>query len=699
MAVPSYTTDLSSQTISECESNSTPLVFTNIGTGADATETDYFIQKTACVSKPFNITAGGIYVTTSQAITTSGHCFWAWYYFGCPNALLGETSGGMQAMVGQSVSNYDKWDIFGSDTYTYGGWRCVPVDILNIGYDDRVGSGKGSSPYLIFGVYANTSTGIGKGNPLGIDVMRYGRGEMRIAGGSSGDGYATFSGFATENDSINNRWGLFQVIDGAYLWQGLMILGYGALTEFTDSNKNILIANTKKVQSDFNKIEIRNASSIINWTGIQISSLGTTAKGLFVMTDNADVNLDTCTFIDMGTFTFQSNAVSIGTIFRRCELVTQGGAPFTNCTFDSTNDTAKALLSNNPANLSNCNFISSGTKHGVEFNTQGTFTWSGNIFTGYASTDGSTGDEAVYNNCTPYNTGQTHPSSNQDSTLSLRSDAGGTSATGESFAAGATKILSVARFYLKKTGSPTGNATAKIYAVTGSSGSYTPTGTALATSENFNVANLTGSYAMNSFIFKLTNSITLTSTTNYFVVIDVSATTSSAGNTIDVGYENTTPSFATGNAATYAVTGSTWTNQAYDLIFDCYTDGAIILNLSGGGSTPTIRNAIGCSTSISASVNISVYVVDTSNSPLNDVQVAIFRTSDDLEIMNKDTGYDVEGNGYATTTYNGTTPANIYLRVRKASTGTKYIPVSSTGTIQSGSGYSTTITLSIDTNA
>ena len=157
MAVPTYTTDLSAQTISECESNSTPLVFTNIGTGADATETDYFIQKTACVSKPFNITTGGIYCTTSVAITTSGYCFWAWYYFGAPNALLGETSGGMQALVGQSSTAYDTWDVFGSDTYTYGGWRCIPVDILNIGYDDRVGAGMGSSPYLVFCVYAKTS--------------------------------------------------------------------------------------------------------------------------------------------------------------------------------------------------------------------------------------------------------------------------------------------------------------------------------------------------------------------------------------------------------------------------------------------------------------------------------------------------------------------------------------------------------------
>ena len=207
MAAASYTTDLSSQVISACDSNSTPLTFTNIGTGADATETDYYIQGSACVSKPFNITTGGIYVTTSQAIT-SGQCYWAWYYFACPNALLTEVNGGLQAMVGQSATNYDRWDVRGSDTYTYGGWVCVPIDPINVTQDDRAGTGKGSSPFLVFGVYCNTSVGIAKGNPLGIDIMRYGRGEARMNGGDLANGYATFAGFATQNDNTSNRWGL-----------------------------------------------------------------------------------------------------------------------------------------------------------------------------------------------------------------------------------------------------------------------------------------------------------------------------------------------------------------------------------------------------------------------------------------------------------------------------------------------------------
>jgi len=692
MAVPTYTTDLAAIDPNLSE---TTTGWTNIGTGAPANEGDYFIQGSFCVSKGAwsAATRGLNFNYTSSLSISSPSAVLMWVYYACPNALAAESAGGIQVIIGSSTTtNFKRWYVRGSDTYTYGGWYCYAVD-PTVTADATTGSPTTALQY--FGAQANVTGSVAKGNPFGVDALRYGR-EFRIYDGSTADGYATFSGAAATNDSTSNRWGLCQSIDGGYLVQGLMVFGYSAAVDFRDSNTSILIAVTKKVVSSFNAFEVRNASSRVDWTNISFLALGTTSRGNFITTDNADINITSCTFTAMGTFTFQSGATILSSTFRRCNLVTQGGAVFTGSTFDSTNDSAKAIIVSNPANIASCTFTSSGTKHGIEFTTQGTYSWSGNIFTGYAASDGSTGNEAVYNNCTPYNTGQTYASSNQDSTLSLRSDAGGTSAAGESFAAGATKILSTARFYLKKSGSPSGSATAKIYAVTGSSGSYTPTGAALATSENFNVASLGGGYAMAKFQFKLTNCISLTSGTDYFVILDVSATTSSSGNTIDVGYDGT-PAFATGNAATYV--SPTWTAQTYDIIFDCYTDGAIILNLSGGGTTPTIRNAIGCSTSISASVDISVYVVNAANSPLNDVQVAIFKVSDDSEIMNKDTGYDPAGDGYATYSYNGSTPASIYVRVRKSTvSATRYIPISTTGTIKSSTGYSATFTLQVDPN-
>ena len=66
--------------------------------------------------------------------------------------------------------------------------------------------------------------------------------------------------------------------------------------------------------------------------------------------------------------------------------------------------------------------------------------------------------------------------------------AGGNPAVGQSFT-GNGLILNSAEFYLKKKGSPTGNAVVKIYAHSGTYGtSSVPTGSALATSDNFDVS-------------------------------------------------------------------------------------------------------------------------------------------------------------------------------------------------------------------
>jgi hypothetical protein len=72
-----------------------------------------------------------------------------------------------------------------------------------------------------------------------VDVIRYGRGEIRIAGGELLVWLT--SGVALFNDNNNNRLGLFQQIDGGYKMKGLMTFGFGTLTQFTDANKSIVI--------------------------------------------------------------------------------------------------------------------------------------------------------------------------------------------------------------------------------------------------------------------------------------------------------------------------------------------------------------------------------------------------------------------------------------------------------------------------
>lgn len=95
---------------------------------------------------------------------------------------------------------------------------------------------------------------------------------------------------------------------------------------------------------------------------------------------------------------------------------------------------------------------------------------------------------------------------------------GNFTARGQSFH-GINGDLSAVQFLLKKLGSPTGNAVAKLYAHSGSYGtSSVPTGTALATSNTFDVSQLTTTAQWIKFVFP--TPYTMSSGTDYVVVVE-----------------------------------------------------------------------------------------------------------------------------------------------------------------------------------
>lgn len=96
------------------------------------------------------------------------------------------------------------------------------------------------------------------------------------------------------------------------------------------------------------------------------------------VTLRATSDLDSVTFID-------------------CSSFTQNGATLTNCTFSNTK-----VASASPADaalISSCSFESTGTGHAIEIGgTAANITLTGVTFTGYAVSNGSTGNEAIYVN-------------------------------------------------------------------------------------------------------------------------------------------------------------------------------------------------------------------------------------------------------------------------------------------------------------
>jgi len=363
-----------------------------------APETDIFIQGANCISKQA-WTAGAhrgmIYDTGGSIAVTSGNAIFMWAYYMAPNSLLNENSGGMQMLVGNTTTDYKHYSIRGADTYQYGGWFCVPVDPLRT--TDVYTSGTPTATVQTIGLISRLAPGLGpsKGNPHVIDAFRTGKTFYVVSGDSSNPGI--FSGAASVNDFVGSRFGLFQRIDGGFLHQGLMKFGSGAAAfYFNDSNKSISIADTRKVNANFNGYEVKDPGSLF-LTNISITALGSTSKGNFITSGNPIVSLDTCTFTDMGTFIYNTNGSNISTTFRRCGSIIQSGARFNDCLFDKSYNSS-ALLANNLDSILNCTFIGSWT-HGIELTNPGTYTLTGVIFTGsYADADGSTGSEMIYNN-------------------------------------------------------------------------------------------------------------------------------------------------------------------------------------------------------------------------------------------------------------------------------------------------------------
>jgi len=418
MTAPSYTTDLT--TLDDGETGSWyELTASGWDTGDDpGAEVDYFIQGSGCRSSDTNNKTGlcsGVYDAGSDqsgSFTSGVTCVFVWHVLLPGNAMNTNANDGIRVCVGSSLSAFRWWGVGGRDfgRNPYGGWQNFAVDPSASGTD--VGGGHGGS-YQYFGAAADVTSNINKGTMHGWDAVRYGRGKVIIEYGETAN-YGTFAGIATKNDANDatngyNRWGLFQAIPGGYLWKGMLEFGNGTNPcDFRDSNRNIFIDEARHTYASFNKIEFRNTNSRVDWTGINITSLfpSGTAPGILECIDDIDLNIDTCTFTDFNTMKFKPTTTIVDSVFRRCGQVDQGvaassaGADIDRCVFDQS-DAAVALFVTNLNNIDYCDFISDGTGHAIELSIDhagNSYTLTGCTFTGYAATNGSTGNECIYNN-------------------------------------------------------------------------------------------------------------------------------------------------------------------------------------------------------------------------------------------------------------------------------------------------------------
>lgn len=409
MASPSYTTDLT--LISNAEGGTWAELASpyNAGGTPSVNDQDYFIQGAGCVSQQLSASKSGLifsmafdYGSDLSGSFSAGDCVFFWQVLLAGNAMETFDNGGLRLGVGVDVSNVSFYKSGGSDfgRNPYGGWQNISID-PTVTADYLLGSGHGGS-YQFFVSMLNTISVISKGNVHGVDAIRYGRGELIVTDGDASNGYATFAGMATTNDTQSYKWGLFQDQAGGYLWKGLISLGTASsgIVDFRDSNRSIIVDSTPRTYAAFNKIEVTYSGSNVEWTGINISALDPDqlSPGSFEMSGDPIVSIDTCSFTDMTTFVFLSTATITDTTFRRCDQITQNSATIDGCVMDQppvASGTA-FVVSDDPSLISSSAFTSAGQGHAIEITDTGTYGLSADFFTGYGAS--GTLNAAIYNN-------------------------------------------------------------------------------------------------------------------------------------------------------------------------------------------------------------------------------------------------------------------------------------------------------------
>ena len=366
---------------------------------------------------------------------------------------------GVQAVVADGgtsgTANINTYRVDGNDVNVKGGWQLYVVDLRNTptGPDSNLSvaslGSAGRAPRYVGWTHSTRGFALRRDPLAALDCARFGRMQLNATGGTNtnilpsdpeNSSAANFMQMAAYDDNNNNSPANGTAVDGGfhkfgvcepslesngYIMRGVWSLGTSATSVFfEDYNSSINVRDEFLTYDDFNRIEVRNASSTVNLintngslvfkseviTSQNAAYAPAQPRGNFEMVDNATVTMTGCAWSDMGTFIFQSNATLTDTTFRRTDLVTQGGSSLERCAFEDSR-AAASLLANDLGNVSECTFVSDGSNHAVELTSIGTgsYTWD-HTTSDYAAgtlgvegtdfTAGSTGNETLYINAT-----------------------------------------------------------------------------------------------------------------------------------------------------------------------------------------------------------------------------------------------------------------------------------------------------------
>lgn len=374
------------------------------GGAAGGAEGDFFYQGTACSAR--KVTAGGFgYIgATGVDATVTGRKIWL--------SKIWVTNYGsvtnLEIRLGGNTTNYYEYQIANNTDRLYpasGGWLLVPWNI-NIPFyiDGTTGTPDTSS---IGAMGARADCGTSKERNLGIDAIDFGTG-LFVYGGGGADPDCTFDDFLElDEGNVNNRFGSLFSREGILYDQTKLIIGASSsldskttqATTFDDSNKVIVFPSYPINASDIGiDIDLNTASTTVSFTSNTFNGRGNVASGsrpdnrpcLVVFGNSGTFTSTTDVFTGFCKLDLSSSCTLTSTTVTKTAFISQSGATLSNCTFaDHTTEYSQSFIcSDNPSLISNCSFDNTGgSGSAFEVKNAGTYTFTGNTFTGYSELD------------------------------------------------------------------------------------------------------------------------------------------------------------------------------------------------------------------------------------------------------------------------------------------------------------------------
>ena len=370
-----------------------------------------------------------------------------------PGGVLDSTvNGGVQVYLGDG-SNDRGYHVAGSDAAGFRHddgpvvWQCFVVDTSSLPTNTTNFTGGGAPNFAsisrIGNAFKTLAKSVGGVENCFMDILFYGNDGLIITGGGTGT-EGKFSEIALRDRSEADHPGqnVASATGGAYgimreLGAGLFGL-QGPLTfgstgtgsvDFDDSDVTVAFEDRGISTNKYGlTVTGGTGTTSVVWTDIIFNT--PTGVGSFFTATNTNVNTLTitgCTFLNFDqSFNFTTGGNGSGysitnNIFSGCTQIGVGTASFTGNSMQGSVGVAAVLLTSPTNNINNSEFISGGTGHAIQITTTGTYSFSGHSYSGYASTDGSTGNEVIYNNS---GGAVTINVANSTGTISVRNGAG-----------------------------------------------------------------------------------------------------------------------------------------------------------------------------------------------------------------------------------------------------------------------------------